>query len=139
MSLLGALEGLVGGQGGTSGNSTMDLIGGLIQKSGGVGGLVSSLEQGGLGSVVGSWVGNGANQSVSGQQLGQALAGTPAGQHVQDMAQKAGVDPSEILGHLAQYLPGAVNHLTPNGQVPASGGSGFNLGELAGLASKLGL
>jgi uncharacterized protein YidB (DUF937 family) len=139
MSLLGALEGLVGGQGGTSGNSTMDLIGGLIQKSGGVGGLVSSLEQGGLGSVVASWVGNGANQSVSGQQLGQALAGTPAGQHVQDMAQKAGVDPSEILGHLAQYLPGAVNHLTPNGQVPASGGSGFNLGELAGLASKLGL
>jgi uncharacterized protein YidB (DUF937 family) len=117
----------------------MDLIGGLIQKSGGVGGLVSSLEQGGLGSVVASWVGNGANQSVSGQQLGQALAGTPAGQHVQDMAQKAGVDPSEILGHLAQYLPGAVNHLTPNGQVPASGGSGFNLGELAGLASKLGL
>lgn len=139
MSLLGALEGLVGGQGATSGNATMDLIGGLIQKSGGVGGLVSSLEKGGLGSVVASWVGNGANQSVSGTQLGQALAGTPAGQQVEAMAQKAGVDPSEILGHLAQHLPDAVNHLTPNGQVPASSGGGFNLGELAGLASKLGL
>jgi uncharacterized protein YidB (DUF937 family) len=139
MSLLGALEGLVGGQGASSGNPAMDLVGGLIQKSGGVGGLVSSLEQGGLGSVVASWVGNGANQSVNGQQLGQALAGTAAGQDVEAMAQKAGVNPQDLLSQLAQYLPDAVNHLTPNGQVPAGGGSGFNLGELAGLASKLGL
>ena len=139
MSLLDALKGLAGGQGATSGNPTLDVIGGLIQKAGGVGGLVSSLEQGGLGSVVGSWVGNGANQSVSGSQLGQALAGTAAGQHVEAMAQKMGVDPSQVLGQLAQHLPEVVNHLTPNGQVPASGGSGFNLSELSGLASKLGL
>lgn len=139
MSLLDALQGLAGGQGATSGNSTLDMIGGLIQKAGGVSGLVATLQQGGLGGVVSSWVGNGANQSVDAAQLGQALAGTAAGQHVEAMAQKLGVDPSQVLGQLAQHLPNVVNHLTPDGQVPAAGGSGFNLGRLAGLAGKLGL
>ena len=138
MSFLDALKGFAGGQGAGSGNPALDVIGGLIQKSGGVGGLVSALEQGGLGGVVNSWVGNGANQSVSGEQLGQALRGTAAGQHVEEMAQKLGVDPSQVLGQLAQHLPGVVNHLTPEGQVPASGGSGFDLSQLSGLASKLG-
>lgn len=138
MSILDALKGLAGGQGVTSGNPALDMIGALIQKSGGVGGLVATLQQGGLGGVVNSWVGNGANQTVDPQQLGQALAGTAAGQHVEAMAQQLGVDPSQVLGQLAQHLPGVVNHLTPNGQVPA-GGSGINLGELAGLAGKLGL
>jgi uncharacterized protein YidB (DUF937 family) len=50
-----------------------------------------------------------------------------------------GVDPSQVLGQLAQHLPDVVNHLTPNGEVPSGGGSGFNLDELSGLASKLGL
>jgi uncharacterized protein YidB (DUF937 family) len=139
MSFLDALKGLAGGQGATSGNPTLDVIGGLIQKSGGIGGLVSTLQQGGLGVVVNSWVGNGANQPVNGQQLGQALQGTAAGQHVEEMAQKLGVDPSQVLGQLAQHLPDVINHLTPNGQVPEGGGSGFNLSELSGLASKLGL
>ncbi|HEX7341408.1 MAG TPA: YidB family protein [Rhodanobacteraceae bacterium] len=138
MSILGASEGLAGGQGGTSGNAALDLIGGLIQKSGGVGGLVSTLQSGGLSSLVESWVGNGANQPVSGQQLGQALAGTAAGQHVQAMAQQMGVDPAQMFDQLAQHLPAAVNHMTPNGQVTENSG-GFNLGELSGLASQLGL
>lgn len=139
MSILDALKGLAGGQGGGSGNPALDMVGALIQKSGGIGGLVSTLQQGGLGGVVNSWVGTGANQSVSGSQLGQALAGTEAGQHVEAMAQKLGVDPSQVLGQLAQHLPDVVNHLTPNGQVPAGGGSGFDLSQLSGLASKLGL
>lgn len=139
MSLLDALKGLAGGTGASSGNAMLDLVGGLIQKSGGVGGLVSALQQGGLGNLVESWVGNGANQPVNGSQLGQALAGTAAGQQVEEMAQKTGVSSSDIFGQLAQHLPDAVNHLTPNGQVPAGGGSGFDLGQLAGLASKLGL
>lgn len=139
MSILDALKGLAGGQGGGSSNPALDMVGGLIQKSGGIGGLVSTLQQGGLAGVVNSWVGTGANQPVSGQQLGQALAGTEAGQHVQAMAQKLGVDPSQVLGQLAQHLPDVVNHLTPNGQVPAGGGSGFDLSQLSGLASKLGL
>jgi uncharacterized protein YidB (DUF937 family) len=139
MSILDMLKGLAGGQGATSGNPTLDVIGGLIQKAGGIGGLISILQQGGLGGAANSWVGNGANQSVGGQELGQALSGTAAGQHVEEMAQKLGVDPSQVLGQLAQHLPEVINHLTPNGQVPQGSGSGFDLSELSGLASKLGL
>lgn len=138
MSFLDEVKGLAEGQGAGGGNPALELISGLITKSGGLGGLVSTLQQGGLGGVVNSWVGNGANQSVSGQQLGQALHGTAAGQHVAEMAQKLGVDPSQVLGQLAQHLPNVVNHLTPTGEVPAGGG-GFNLSELSGLAGKLGL
>lgn len=89
--------------------------------------------------MVNSWVGNGANQPVSGQQPGQALAGTAAGRYIEELAQKLGIDPSQVLGQLAQHLPDVVNHLTPNGQVPAGGGSGFDLRQLSGLAGKLGL
>lgn len=136
MSILDMLKGLAGGGQG-SGNATLDMIGGLIQQAGGIGGLVSMLQQGGLGSLAESWIGNGANQPVSGTQLGQAFAGTPLAQQVADLASHQGVGTSDILGQLAQYLPEVVNHLTPNGQVPS--GSGLNLGELAGLAGKLGL
>jgi uncharacterized protein YidB (DUF937 family) len=139
MSILDMLKGLAGGQGATSGNPMLDVIGGLIQKAGGIGGLLSILQQGGLGGAANSWVGNGTNQSVGGQELGQALSGTAAGQHVEEMAQKLGVDPSQVLGQLAQHLPEVINHLTPNGQVPQGSGSGFDLSELSGLASKLGL
>lgn len=139
MSILDALKGLAGGQGATSGNAILDLIGGLIQQSGGVGGLVSSLQQGGLGNLVESWVGNGANQAVSGSQLGQALAGSAAGHQVEAMAQKMGVNSSDVFSQLAQHLPDVINHLTPNGSVPAESGSGFDIGELAGLAKQLGL
>lgn len=139
MSILDALKGLAGGQGAGSGNPTLDVIGSLIQKAGGVGGLVAMLQQGGLGAVANSWVGNGANQTVDPQQLGQALAGTAAGEHVQATAQQLGVAPETVLGELARHLPAVVNHLTPDGQVPTGGGSGFSLGDLAGLAGKLGL
>lgn len=137
MSILDAVKGLAGGGQG-SGNEMLDVVGGLIQKSGGISGLVSTLQQGGLGGLVESWVGNGANQSVSGQQLGQALQGSPADQHVTQVAQQQGVDKSQVYEQLAKHLPEVINHVTPNGQVP-QGGSGFNLSELSGLASKLGL
>lgn len=39
----------------------------------GLGGLVGTLSNAGLGDAVGSWISNGANQPVSGEQLGGAL------------------------------------------------------------------
>jgi uncharacterized protein YidB (DUF937 family) len=40
---------------------------------GGLGGLLAILQQGGLGDAAQSWVGNGANQPVSPQQLHSAF------------------------------------------------------------------
>lgn len=130
MSLLDSIAG--GGQGG----GVMGMIGGLINQAGGLQGLINSLREGGLKSEVESWVSTGANQAINGGQLQQAIAGTPLGAHVQEIAQKMGIDPSQVLGQLAQHLPGAVDHLTPNGQLP---NAEADLSALQGLAAKLGL
>lgn len=139
MSFLDSIKGLAEGQDAAGGNGMLAAVGGMIQQAGGIGGLISTLRQGGLGELVDSWVGTGSNRSVSGSQLAQALAGTAAGQHVEAIAQKMGVDPAQVFDQLAQHLPNVIDHVTPNGQVPADGGSEFNLGELSGLATKLGL
>lgn len=138
MSLFDTLKqvagGVVGQQAGTAagGQGVMvDAIQGLIQQHGGLSGLLSKFQQNGLGAQVASWVGTGANQPINAQHVMDALGSSQIGQ----MAQKFGIDPQQMAGHLATLLPQVVNHLTPNGQVPASGaiGEALNL-----FKSKLG-
>jgi uncharacterized protein YidB (DUF937 family) len=133
------LNDLLGGQEGAQGDGSMIAMAGqLIQRAGGVQGLLAMLQQHGLGDAAQSWVGTGANQPVSGEQLGQALQNGGLGTVVQEMAGKLGVDPSQVLGQLSSVLPHAVDHLTPNGQVPDQAQTGgFDLGALEGLAGKL--
>src|SRR5579859_4862166 len=70
MSLLDSLGSLLGGSNqGEGGNSLISIAGQLIQQAGGVQGLASTLQQHGLGGAVQSWVGTGANQAISGDQL----------------------------------------------------------------------
>ncbi len=133
------LNDLLGGQGEQAGaGSFLSVAGQLIERAGGVQGLINTLQQNGLGGAVQSWIGSGANQPVSADELGQALRNGGLGAVVQEAAGKIGVDPNDLLGKLAQVLPHAIDHLTPNGQVPDAGqGGGFNLGMLEGLAGKL--
>ena len=84
---------------------------------GGLGGLVSSFEQAGLGHLVQSWIGNGPNQSVSPQQL-QSVFGE---NQVQSMASQSGMAPQDFLSQLSQHLPNVVNGMTPQGQLPDEG------------------
>jgi uncharacterized protein YidB (DUF937 family) len=51
---MGLLDGLMGG---VVGAEMVSVVNGLIEKHGGVQGIVSQLEQQGLGSTVKSWVG----------------------------------------------------------------------------------
>ena len=132
------LNDLLGSQGQAGGGSLVGVVGQLIEHAGGVQGLVGSLQQHGLGGAVQSWVSTGANQPVSGSQLGAALNSSGMDSLLQEAASKLGMDQNTLLGKLSQVLPIAVNHLTPDGQVPAAGQSGgFNLGMLEGLAGKL--
>ena len=85
--------------------------------SGGLGGLLSQFEQGGLGHIAQSWVGNGPNQPVSPQQL-QGVLGES---QVQGMANQAGMEPQDFLSQLSQHLPNAVHGMTPNGRLPDEG------------------
>jgi uncharacterized protein YidB (DUF937 family) len=83
---------------------------------GGLGGLLSKLEQGGLGDVTKSWVGSGQNQSVSPGQLGSALGPSI----IKMLSQKSGISEEDLTKQLSQILPGLVDKLTPNGRVPTA-------------------
>jgi uncharacterized protein YidB (DUF937 family) len=107
--------------------SALDLLGG----SGGLGGVVQAFEQKGLGSLVQSWVGSGQNLPVSAAQVQQAL-----GPMVQKLAQQHGLSTEAVSQSLSQLLPGLVDHLTPNGQLPQAGALDQGL---SALRSKLGL
>lgn len=117
-SLLG---GLLGSGNGSSGSNILGALLSALGKQGGngnnpLGGLLDTLARSGLAEQKDSWVGTGANQSVTGAQIQQAL---PDGT-LQQVAQEAGVSSDKAADELAQVLPQAVDKLTPNGQVPAS-------------------
>jgi uncharacterized protein YidB (DUF937 family) len=98
---------------------------------GGLGGLVQKFEQAGMGNVIGSWIGGGQNQPVSGEQLGQVLGNDT----LSDIAAQLGVPPGEAASQLSQVLPGLVDHLTPQGAAPEEGLG--NHGDLFGMLGGL--
>ena len=121
---MGGLDALLGGGaaggGGNAAGGLAGALGGLLAddgQMGGLGGLVAKFEQAGMGDVVGSWVGNGANQQVSPDQLHGALGGDA----VSGMASKLGINAATLLPLLASVLPLLINHMTPQGKVPDQG------------------
>ncbi|MQR01741.1 YidB family protein [Glaciimonas soli] len=143
--VLGQLAGgLLGGQQGQANDPKAAIVSGLLNAfsgqqaagtaaaGGGIGAILGQLEASGLGDQVKSWVGNGANLPVSADQIHAALGSSPL---LQQLAQSAGITPEAVSGHLAEILPGAINHLTPNGEVPAAGAALPDLGGLGNLLS----
>lgn len=88
-------------------------LGDLLKTQGGVGGIAEKFGQAGLGDVVGSWIGQGANAGVSADQIAAVLGSGP----LADFAQKLGVSPEQASETLAGLLPEAIDRLTPGGQV----------------------
>ncbi len=120
MGLFDSIVSAVEGQTGAGGQGNlMESVMGMINHPdvGGLSGLVQKLEQSGLGPQVASWVGNGNNLPVSTEQIQNALNS----QALQDIAAKFGLNTSDAANQLASLLPQVINHLTPNGQVPAQG------------------
>jgi len=100
-SVIGMLTSGQGGQAGQGG------------QGGGLQGIVNALHNKGLGDIVNSWVGTGANLPVSAQQIQQAL-----GPQLQQIAAQHGIDLNTVAQQVAQHLPGIVDKLTPGGKVP---------------------
>jgi len=84
-------------------------------QGGGLGGLLDKLSNAGHGDKVSSWVGSGPNQPIQPSQLGAALGP----QTVSSLAQQSGLNEQDLLSQLSQALPGVVDKLTANGQVPS--------------------
>ncbi|WP_415036577.1 YidB family protein [Azonexus sp.] len=106
----------LGGKGGD--NGLFDIVLPLINKfPGGIAGLVQAFQQGGLGDIVNSWVSTGKNLPVSGDQLTSVLGNDFMG----GLAKQLGVGTQEASGNLASVLPGLIDQLTPDGQLPQGG------------------
>ena len=88
-------------------------LGDLLKSQGGVGGLAEKFGQAGPGEVVGSWVGSGANASVTAEQITAVIGHGP----LADIAAKMGVSPQQAGETLAGLLPEAIDRLTPGGQI----------------------
>lgn len=112
----GLLGGLMGGGGTTQqGQSPLVMMAlQLIQQNGGLPGIISKLQNGGMAQQVGSWVGTGQNVPISGSQLQEVLGSGSIGQ----IAQQLGMSHGDASSNLAQVLPQLIDHLTPHGQVP---------------------
>ena len=81
---------------------------------GGIAGLQKMFQQGGLQNIFSSWLSNGPNMAISTSQLQNVLHSGA----LQQVAQSAGIDPTQLTGMMSSLLPNLVDKLTPNGQMP---------------------
>ena len=118
MGLLDSVLSAVSGRGDNSsaGNQLLGTLSGLLAQSGGLQGLAGKFSQSGQGAAFSSWVGMGENQSVSSNQIQEALGSD----QIRAIATKMGVDPNLASQFLAEYLPKIIDKLTPTGKVDAN-------------------
>ena len=100
--LKGGLGGLLGG--GAAGSVV----------SGGLNDLLKQFQQNGQGDVAKSWIGPGANKSISPNDLASALGAD----RINTLAGFSGMSRDDLLNGLSQQLPGVVDQLTPHGRLP---------------------
>ena len=110
-----------GGMGGGLGDLLKGGLGGLLGGaaagsviSGGLGDLLKQFQQQGQGEVADSWVGRGENKSIAPGDLGKALGVD----QINALTSQTGLSRDELLSGLSQYLPGVIDHLTPEGRLP---------------------
>ncbi len=122
-------QGQQGGMGGQG--ALMAVVMAVLQSQGGLSGLLQKFEANGMGDVAKSWISQGENQPVTGEQLHKVI--DPA--TVTEVSQYLGLSPSDALAQISKYLPQVVDKLSPNGQVPQDGQGG--LGNMAGMSGML--
>ena len=108
---MGMFDGLLGG---IVGAGMVSVVNSVLEKHGGVQGVVNEFERNGLGTTVRSWVSTGPNQPVSPEDVQRALGP----ELLQQLSQKSGVSVQDLSRKLAEVLPQAVDKMTPNGTIP---------------------
>jgi len=113
--IVGKAAGILGGDKGEQSGllgSVMEMLTG--KESGGMAGLVQSFQEKGFGGIISSWIGKGENLPISADQIQQVMGSDV----VQNLAAKFGISTEELSGKLAEFLPGAIDKMTPNGTLP---------------------
>jgi len=101
----------------------------LVQKHGGISGLIERFKAVGLGEKAQSWLSNEANQHVTGPEVEEALDADA----LDDAAETLGTDRAGAASRIADVLPKVIDMLSPSGKAP----SDAKVSEtLSGLADK---
>jgi uncharacterized protein YidB (DUF937 family) len=108
---MGMFDGLLGG---IVGAGMVSVVSGILEKHGGLQGVVSEFERNGLGATVQSWVGTGPNHTISQDEVHKVLGPDL----LQQLAEKSGLSVQELTQKLSHVLPQTVDKLTPNGSIP---------------------
>ena len=119
MGILDSLEssGVLGGVLGQLEATVVPAVLSEVLGGGGQGGLsaiVAKLQQAGFGDQVKSWIGTGANLPITAEQLQQVLDSDT----VKQLAAKSNIPVDQLAKLLAQKLPTAVDHASPDGRLP---------------------
>ena len=120
MGLLdGLLDSMMGGTAGQppqaqGGGQVVQLVLQLLQRNGGIEGLLAKMQQAGYGDQAQSWIGTGQNQAVPADVLAQIFGQGQLG----EIAQQLGLSRDDAAGGLAQALPDVVDLMTPQGRIP---------------------
>ena len=99
------------------GAAVLPVVMGEVMGTGSQGGLnaiVAKLQQAGFGDQVKSWIGNGQNLPITADQLQQALGSDT----VKQLAARFNIPVDQLGKVLEQYVPAAVDHVSPDGKLP---------------------
>src|SRR5262245_27280576 len=110
-TIMGMFDGLLGG---IVGAGMVSVLNNIVEKHGGLQGVVNEFEKNGLGPTVKSWVGTGPNHPISSDDVQRTLGPDL----LQQLSQKSGLSVQDLTQKLSQILPQAVDKLTPDGTIP---------------------
>jgi len=100
---------------GLGGDKLSGVVTSLLGQGGtGLTALLEKFNKGGLGDLVQSWVGKGANKKLTAEQV-KSVLGADA---VSGVATQLGTSEDKAASKLAGALPQLVDKLTPKGEVP---------------------
>ena len=119
---MGMFDEIAGKVRGEAGGEESGLIQGIMEmlsdkQGGGLGGIIQSFQQKGLGDIISSWIGTGPNKPISPDQVKEGLGS----ERVQKLAAKAGTSTEETSAKLSSYLPDLIDKATPAGVIPEGG------------------
>lgn len=95
-------------------NSIMDALSGLISNEEGsldLSNILSSLQDGDIGSIISSWIGSGENTPVDGNTLSSILGS----EQISIFAEKLGIDADTAAENLSDVVPNMVDKATGDG------------------------